>query len=176
MATAETRKHPNILITGTPGSGKSTLSEILAKKLGFEHINVGKLIREYELYDEYDEEMDCHVLNEDKLLDHIEDRLDSDEGGYVVDYHGCDFFPERWFDFVIVLRCNNTILYDRLKARDYSEKKIRNNLECEIFNILLEEAVESYKAEIIHEMTNETIEQMNEICEKIEQMVSAWKN
>lgn len=34
MATAETRKHPNILITGTPGSGKSTLSEILAKKLG----------------------------------------------------------------------------------------------------------------------------------------------
>lgn len=39
---------------------------------GFEHINVGKLIREYELYDEYDEEMDCHVLNEDKLLDHIE--------------------------------------------------------------------------------------------------------
>lgn len=63
----------------------------------------------------------------------------------MVDYHGCDFFPERWFDFVIVLRCNNTILYDRLKARDYSEKKIRNNLECEIFNILLEEAVESYK-------------------------------
>jgi len=34
-----------------------------------------------------------------------------------VDYHGCDFFPERWFDIVFVLRPNNTILYERLEQR-----------------------------------------------------------
>jgi broad-specificity NMP kinase len=38
-------------------------------------------------------------------------------GGMVVDYHGCDFFPERWFDLVIVLRSDNTTLYSRLENR-----------------------------------------------------------
>jgi adenylate kinase len=38
-------------------------------------------------------------------------------GGNIVDYHSCDFFPERWFDLVIVLQTDNTILYDRLEKR-----------------------------------------------------------
>jgi len=40
-----------------------------------------------------------------------------EEGGKIIDYHGCDFFPERWFDVVFVLRTNNTLLYDRLEKR-----------------------------------------------------------
>ena len=39
------------------------------------------------------------------------------EGGNIVDYHGCDFFPERWFDIVFVLRTDNTVLYSRLEKR-----------------------------------------------------------
>lgn len=39
------------------------------------------------------------------------------EGGNIVDYHGCDLFPERWFDAVFVLRTDNTVLYDRLVKR-----------------------------------------------------------
>ena len=35
----------------------------------------------------------------------------------IVDYHGSDWFPERWFDLVIVLTTDNTVLYDRLQAR-----------------------------------------------------------
>ena len=48
-------------------------------------------------------------------MDELEDQMC--EGGNVVDYHGCDFFPERWFDIVFVLRTNNTILYKRLEQR-----------------------------------------------------------
>ena len=39
------------------------------------------------------------------------------EGGNVVDYHGSEFFPERWFDIVFVLRTDNTLLYQRLEER-----------------------------------------------------------
>lgn len=70
--------------------------------------------------------------------------MDLDCGGHIVDYHGSDFFPERWFDFVFVLRCNNTLLYDRLSTRGYSAKKIEGNIECEIFGSLVEEAKDSY--------------------------------
>jgi hypothetical protein len=38
-------------------------------------------------------------------------------GGNIVDYHGCDFFPERWFDRVAVLQTDNSVLYDRLSRR-----------------------------------------------------------
>ena len=29
--------------------------------------------------------------------------IELSEGGTVVDFHSCDFFPERWFDLVLVL-------------------------------------------------------------------------
>ena len=50
-----------------------------------------------------------------QVLDELEDQIA--EGGNIIDYHGCDFFPERFFDIVFVLRTNNTLLYDRLAAR-----------------------------------------------------------
>ena len=39
------------------------------------------------------------------------------KGGAVVDHHSCDFFPERWFDLVVVLQADNSVLYDRLTDR-----------------------------------------------------------
>ena len=48
-------------------------------------------------------------------MDTLEPMMSS--GGNIVDYHGCEFFPERWFDIVFVLRTDNTILYDRLQER-----------------------------------------------------------
>ena len=50
-----------------------------------------------------------------QVLDELEDIMSG--GGNIVEYHGCDFFPERWFDAVFVLRTDNTILYDRLEQR-----------------------------------------------------------
>ncbi|OBS66694.1 hypothetical protein A6R68_04759, partial [Neotoma lepida] len=67
------------------------------------------------------------------------------EGGVIVDYHGCDFFPERWFHIVFVLRTDNTIL-------GYSEKKLQDNIQCEIFQVLYEEARASYREEIVHQL------------------------
>ena len=49
------------------------------------------------------------------------------EGGKILDYHGCDFFPERWIDIVIVLTAKNDLLYDRLAAR-YIFLKLSNSI------------------------------------------------
>ena len=34
-----------------------------------------------------------------QVCDALEELME--EGGCLVDHHGCDFFPERWFDLVI---------------------------------------------------------------------------
>lgn len=50
-----------------------------------------------------------------QVCDEIEDKMQ--EGGNIVDYHGCDFFPELWFDRVVVLQTETSVLYDRLSNR-----------------------------------------------------------
>nr|XP_012141875.1 PREDICTED: adenylate kinase isoenzyme 6 isoform X3 [Megachile rotundata] len=155
------RSSPNILITGTPGVGKSLMSRILSEKTQLTWIDVSKFAIEKECLEEYDEIYQCPILDEDKviLLDQMEGLMS--EGGKIVDYHGADFFPERWFDIVFVLRTDNTILYDRLRDRGYTGKKLEDNIDCEIFQIILEEAKSAYREEIVHELTKNLLEQQH---------------
>ena len=76
---------------------------------------MSQLVKTDQLYSEFDEEYNSYVIDEDKVCDTLEPIMQ--QKGVVVDYHGSDFFPERWFDLVVVLRADNTVLYDRLKAR-----------------------------------------------------------
>uniref|UniRef100_A0A5F8HJ81 Adenylate kinase 6 n=1 Tax=Monodelphis domestica TaxID=13616 RepID=A0A5F8HJ81_MONDO len=107
------------------------------------------------LYDGFDEEYVCPILDEDRVVDELENKMK--EGGVIVDYHGCDFFPERWFHIVFVLQTDNSVLYTRLEKRGYSIKKLQDNVQCEIFQILYEEAMASYKPEIVHRLNLDQI-------------------
>ncbi|ELU02620.1 hypothetical protein CAPTEDRAFT_184335 [Capitella teleta] len=164
---------PNILLTGTPGVGKSTLGQELAERTGLKYINIGDVAKEGELYEGFDDQYKCPILNEDRVIDELDATLT--EGGNIVDYHGCDFFPERWFNIVFVLRTDNSTLYDRLQGRGYSGKKLEDNIQCEIFQSILEEARESYKTEIVHELPSNTPEDMEENLEKIIAWIAEWK-
>jgi hypothetical protein len=63
---AAAARPPNVLITGTPGTGKTTLAEAVATASGLAHVDVGKAIREQELHSGWDEEFQCHIVDEDK--------------------------------------------------------------------------------------------------------------
>ncbi len=54
-----------------------------------------------------------------QVLDELEDPsdLNVNAGGKIIEYHGCSFFPIRFFQLVVVLSTDNTILYDRLAQR-----------------------------------------------------------
>ena len=112
------------------------------------------------------------MLDEDALCDEIEDAMDA--GGNIVDFHSIDFFPERWFDLVLVLRTDNTILYDRLQKRAYNQKKLQENVECEIMQVVLEEARNSYKQDIIHEVQSDNIDQMESNVGRVQEWFKSW--
>ena len=145
------RSKPNILIAGTPGVGKTTMCKKLVEKAkNFKSINIGEFAKENDCLDEWDMELECHELNEDKVIDDLED------------------------DIVFVLRTDNKILYDRLEARGYSGKKLENNIDCEIFQTILDEAKESYKEEIVHELQSNNEQDIDANVDRIVAWIDQW--
>ncbi|KAG7606760.1 Adenylate kinase isoenzyme 6 [Arabidopsis thaliana] len=167
------RARPNLLITGTPGTGKSTTAAALAEATNLRYICIGDLVKEKEFYHGWDSELECHFINEDSVIDELDDAMI--EGGNIVDYHGCDFFPQRWFDRVVVLRTENSVLYDRLTNRGYSGTKLSNNLQCEMYQVLLEEAHDSYDEEIVTELQSNTIEDISNNVSTLTDWINAWQ-
>jgi len=173
----ETRQAlPNILITGTPGTGKSSLADSVAKKLGFKNLNIGDIVKEKNFFSEFDAEFDTHILDEDaedQLLDYLEPIIK--KGGCVVDYHSPAIFGESWFEIALVLRTQTEILFDRLTQRGYSEKKRTENMECEIMEVVLEEARESYDPEMVHEVPSNSLEDLDQNVTRMEAWLQSWK-
>ena len=184
---------PNILVTGTPGVGKSRLCRGLIEKdpKGIQWINVGQFAKDRGMLGEYDEVFQCHELDEDKIIDELEETMQrlpkagtvSSETGQkrthktvLIDHQVIDFFPERWFDIVFVLRTDNTILYDRLgkHGRGYSDKKLQDNIECEIFQTVLDEAKECYPSEIVHELPSNSETDLEQNIDRVISWISQW--
>lgn len=134
-----------------PTTGKTSLANLVAEMIGANCIDVSDFVKQHECHEGFDEEFQTYILEEDKLCDLLEPIVAP--GGNVIDFHSCEIFPERWFHLVIVLRAETAILYDRLAARHYNAKKLDENMECEIMQIVLENARESYAPEIVQELS-----------------------
>ncbi|KAG7289013.1 hypothetical protein NEMBOFW57_005374 [Staphylotrichum longicolle] len=167
------RSLPNIIITGTPGTGKTSHCELLAERTGLRHISVNQVVKDRECHEGWDEEYQSWIVDEDKLLDAIEE--DAKQGGCIIDWHACDLFPKSWIDLVVVLRVDTATLYDRLTARKYPEVKLQENMDSEIMEVLLQEAKESYDEEIVVELQSVTADEMESNVERIEQWLEQWK-
>ncbi|KAF6766337.1 AAA domain-containing protein [Ephemerocybe angulata] len=168
-------KGPVIVITGTPGTGKSTHAQMLAQEspVPLKHINVGDLVKERNLYEEYDAEWESYTVDEDKLLDELE--VIVAEGGVILDWHTCEIFPERWPDLVVVLRCNHTKLWERLEKRNYPLKKIQENNEAEIMDVVIMEARDSYPEEIVVELKSESTEDLESNVARMIEWINQWQ-
>lgn len=164
---------PNILITGTPGTGKTETAKLAAERTGLKHINVGDLVKKHECHEGKDEDFDSYIVDDDKICDLLEPLVE--EGGCIVDFHSAELFPERWFELVLVLRADTAVLFDRLTARGYTEKKRTENMECEIMQVVLEEARDSYEPSIVHELQSTTVEDMESNVERISGWLENWK-
>lgn len=158
--------------------GKSFTAASIAELLSIVHVDISKIIETSKCHLEYDANLQTHILDEDALLDILEDNyFDSNEyedGGLVADYHASSLFPERWFDLVLVLRCSTEVLFDRLTKRGYSEKKRSENVEAEIMRVVADEAIESYDEGVVVEVDNNTLEDGENLMERVKGWYKAW--
>ncbi|MBW0516507.1 hypothetical protein O181_056222 [Austropuccinia psidii MF-1] len=171
------RLNPNILFTGTPGTGKTTHAQQLVEESNqmLKMVNVGNFVKDNDCHEGWDDEWQCWLVDDDKLLDELEPIMSAPAGGIVLDWHSSEIFPERWIDLVIVLRTPHTILWDRLEKRNYSLKKIQENNEAEIMGECLEEARENYDPEIVIELESDTVDTIDSNVQRILTWAEEWK-
>ncbi len=126
-----------IIISGTPGTGKTTIAIMLEQK-GFPVVYVNELIKENQLYTEIDEERDCVIVDDEKLLGTLNDLVKQNEHIHPLILEG--HLAEVDQDLLLhcfVCRCSIRELRTRLEERSYSAGKIEENVQAEIMEEIL---------------------------------------
>lgn len=156
-----------IIVTGTPGTGKTTVAKKLAKELDYKYLDVSELIKSKKISKEHDEEKDCDVVDVDDLNKVLEQEIKNRKKGLVIDSHMSHFLPNKLVDLCVVTTCDLKELYKRLKKRGYNEEKIRDNVDCEIFEVCLNEAREA-RHNVIDINTSDVALKENKLREIVE--------
>ncbi len=136
-----------IAVTGTPGTGKTTLSKKLAKKLNFHYFDVNRFITKNRLYGGYDKKRKTKIVDINKLSKKLIEEIQKTKSskkfkGIIIDSHLSHYLPKKHVDLCIVVKCGIKELNRRLKKKNFNKNKIEENLQAEIFDICLNEAGE----------------------------------
>lgn len=123
-----------IIITGTPCTGKTSVSEILGKKLKIPVAHVTELVKTKKLGRKKGGEIEVNLSKLKKEL--------LKTNGIIEGHLLCEFgLPNS---IVFVLRCDPRVLEKRMKKRGYLKKKIKENLECEALDYCTIRAEKNY--------------------------------
>jgi adenylate kinase len=127
-------------ITGTPGTGKSTVADELARR-GHRVVHITDIVQPYVLGK--DTERDTQIIDIDRMVDEFM----SFDG--FVEGHFAHLLP---CDRIVVLRLRPDELVARLSARGYSHDKIGENRDAEALDVCLIEVVEQYEPSQVFEL------------------------
>ncbi|MGA2103821.1 adenylate kinase family protein [Methanoregula sp.] len=127
-------------ITGTPGTGKSTVADELARR-GHRVVHITDIVQPYVL--SKDPQRDTQIIDTDRMADEFV----SFDG--FVEGHFAHLLP---CDCIVVLRLRPDALIARLKARGYSSDKIAENRDAEALDVCLIETVDLYDPEDVFEL------------------------
>ena len=164
-----------IIITGTPGTGKTSVAKRLSEKLGYEYVNLNDiLIRSGVCV--YNPELETHeISNIDKAIEIIDDVTSRDN--IVIDTLVVSLINPEYIDKVVVLRLDPYILLERLKSRGWRGRKLCENVMAEILDYFLIECVENFGNDKIIEIdttnrdveniVDEIIQMLNKNCSRV---------
>jgi adenylate kinase len=134
-----------IVVTGTPGTGKTAFSRALAKSIGAGYVNLTQYVSKHKLYSAIDRKRRTKIVNVVRTRTSLGKALAGERGAFVVDSHIPEgIIPKVMVRRVFVLRCHPKVLEARLKAKKWNPNKIRENVLAEIVDSCLTSAVRYY--------------------------------
>mgnify|MGYP001041380955 FL=1 len=155
------KKGRTIVVSGTPGTGKTRFGRFLARKLGIEYVNLTIFAKQHHLIRHFDRKRRTAVIDEHRLRREISKYLRTQGTPAVVEGHfSGSLVPARFVKTAFVLRCDPEVLNTRLARRGYSKSKARENVKAEILDVCLSDTVASQGRSKVAEIdtTSRTIE------------------
>jgi adenylate kinase len=154
-----------ILITGTPAVGKTTTAKALAAKLNAEYINLTDFAKTHNLTLGEDTERDTLIVDDENFQQTLTEAIDaSPNQTIIVDGHyAAAVTPREYVPQVFVLRRNPKELKVLMEQKGYTGTKIWENLQAEIIDVCLGEAVEVHAGRVCElDVTGKTTEEIVE--------------
>ncbi len=157
-----------IAITGTPGTGKTTVADELFRR-GYKIIHVTDTIENYVV--EIDKKRDTRVIDTNTwAIEFVNNNLrDSDACDLSVIVEG-QISHYLQAEITIVLRCRPDIIGKRLTKRGYSPEKVNENVEAELVDVILMEAIDE-NCDQIFEIDTTSLS-VPELADKIEHIIA----
>ncbi|UCF50068.1 MAG: adenylate kinase family protein [Thermoplasmatales archaeon] len=147
-----------IALTGTPGTGKTSVAEVLKNK-GFEIVDLNKVACDNNFIIGKDIKRDSNIVDLEKINKYI---LENYSGKDFVFVEGHLSHLLKNVEKIVILRCHPKFLKKNLSKKKWNEDKIKENIEAEILDIILCEALELHLKKDIFEInvSDKTIEQI----------------
>lgn len=145
--------------------GKSSVARILSRRLKGIHIDLTELALREDLTLGFDDERGVHIADIELLRERVKGLCASSEGPVIVEGHFAhDVVPAEMASRVFVLRRAPWRLRAELEGRGYGRAKVRENVEAELLDTSLMEALEAYGEEAVCEVdtTDLTLEEVAE--------------
>lgn len=142
-----------IVVTGTPGVGKTLFSNLLASKLNALHINIGELVKQEKLWNSIDQTRGTLIADTQKLSKRIQDIIKHSQQDIILDGHyATDLIPAKNIHRVFVLRREPKELRQSMLKKGFIGKKLKENLAAEILDVCLHNAVKNCGMEKVCEI------------------------
>jgi len=126
----------NIIISGTPGCGKTSVAKEITNFLQAKIISLNELAISDKVSFEYDEERKTYIVDFEIFLPYVLKKIDeikqADPPFLIIESHFSDIIPEKFIDYGFILRCDPDELYKRLELKNYTSEKIIENIQAEI--------------------------------------------
>jgi adenylate kinase len=150
-----------VALTGTPGTGKSSVATLLQKQ-GYTIVRLHQFARENKCVDGIDKKRNSQLIDVDKLNKSIKKNFTKD---VLVFFEGHLGHLLKSMDKVVILRCHPKELQKRLTKKKWSTKKIKENVDAETIDIILCETIEQHSKKNVFEIdtTNKTIQEIAKI-------------
>ncbi len=126
----------NIIISGTPGCGKTSVAKEISNLINVKIISLNELAISDNFSFEYDKERKTNIVDFEIFLPYVLkeiEKIQQENPPYlIIESHFSDIIPEKFIDYVFILRCDPDELFKRLEKKNYDIKKITENTQAEI--------------------------------------------
>jgi adenylate kinase len=142
-----------VALTGTPGTGKSTVAQLLQQK-GYTVLDLHTIAVEQHCIIGVDSRRQSQIIDTDKVDSYIQQTYASQTLCFI-EGHLSHLLSS--VEKIILWRCHPRILRTRLAQRGWSKAKIEENVEAEILDVILCETLDRYPREHIFEIDASTM-------------------